>query len=699
MLDEKSYLDLLVPFYNFVKRETRDVSESLSYYGTGEAGHWAIQSNFNVAGALAILGTAKGTGLDQEEVITRSLKLFRYNLNSHATGKGHASCGNQWGREWISILGLERMAMGQLAMEAFFTDADHDAFRRLRLDEADWILKNYETVAGMEAASKRNKPESNYWNGSFLYRAAIDYPNAPNRDAYIEKSCSLLLNSISHPLDAASMELFLGKPVKDWFTGFNFTPNYSLDHHGYMNVGYSIVTLSHAAYLYFYCKARKQAMPDFAMHHVFDLWNVVRNFIFPDGRLLRIGGDSRARYCYCQMYLLPMLLMMEDCNADKGAASLEKGMLGILKHEQSYSNDGSFFGNRLEDMRYESRYYYTRLESDPFAVLGMGAWVRRNMPLEQPPEPTPAPSPFEWHDDFHCADIVRTPSTVRSSVRKSALGPMVLAQPLACSDLAEWGGNGFARLGGHRIQPHCTRLFHKTIDGGFLSAGLSDEIESGPYGEGEINYPVATSASACAALPDGKSLLVLEYVKCIKEHSLFSMHTICWQIPNDVHNDCRRSYEWQGGSCELKRLEGEKLIDTGAKHVNVEGKLSLLLGYGAKSWKIYAPEESWGEIRVNRLMHTLYVNAICGDVKLDRTCRCMPGEVLADTGYAVLAGVSFDEGGKYHVSKLDLPGMLRGMEFKSPSGELWHFVANFGDDEAVWEGEALKPYTCTLRKG
>ena len=97
-------------------------------------------------------------------------------------------------------------------------------------------------------------------------------------------------------------------------------------------------------------------------------------------------------------------------------------------------------------------------------------------------------------------------------------------------------------------------------------------------------------------------------------------------------------------------------------------------------------------------MHTLYVNAICGDVRLDRTYRCMPGEVLADTGYAALAGISFDEGEKYHVAKLELQGMLRGVEFKSPSRELWHFVANFGEDEAVWEGETLKPYSCTLRK-
>ena len=696
MLCEKSYLDLMVPFYDFVKRETRETPDGLAYYGTGEAGHWAVQSNFNVAGALAVLGTAEGTGLDREEVMDRALRFFRYNLRAHVTGTGRCSCGCQWGREWISILGLERMAEGQLAMEPFFTDEDRESFRKLRLDEADWMLDNVETVAGMAAASGKNKPESHFWNGSFLYRAALDYPDAPNREAYLDKSCSLLLNAISHPLDAASMELFWGKPLKDWNVGFNFTPNYSLDHHGYMNVGYSMVTLSHAAYLHFYCKARKCAMPDFAMHHVFDLWEVVRNFIFPDGRLLRIGGDTRARYCYCQMYLLPVLLMMEDLRQDKESATWEQGLLGLLGKEQSGNPDGSFFGTRLEDMRYDSRYYYTRLESDPFAVLGTGAWVRRSMALEQPPEPAPAPRPYEWHDDFHCADMVRTETTVRSAVRTR--GPLVLAQPLASSDLAEWFENGFTRIGGHRIGSESIRAFHKAFPGGFINSGLSQRIETGPFGEGELYYPVASSASACAALPDGKTLLVLEYVKCLKEHNLFSLHTICWQIPNDVHNDGRRNFTWPGGGCELRRLEGEKVIDTGSKHVNVDGELAFVLGYGAKSWKICAPRESWGEIKVNRLMHTLYVDLLCGGVKLDRSCRCLPGEVLADTGYAVMAGVGASEGEKYALEPLALSGMLRGVEFTAPGGEKWRFAANFGETPAGWEGKTLQPFTCDLER-
>ena len=32
-----------------------------------------------------------------------------------------------------------------------------------------------------------------------------------------------------------------GKPVSEWFMGANFFPNYALDHHGYLNVGYMVI--------------------------------------------------------------------------------------------------------------------------------------------------------------------------------------------------------------------------------------------------------------------------------------------------------------------------------------------------------------------------------------------------------------------------------------------------------------------------
>jgi hypothetical protein len=250
MLSEKSYLELMVPFYQFVKKNVYKVTDDLWYYGTGEACHWAVQSNFNVAGALAILATTKeDIPVDKAECMDLALKLFRYNLATHKTGTLNCTCGNQWGGSWITVLGLERMVCGQMAMEPFFTAEDKENFRKLCIFESGWLTENYETVAEIRADGGKNKPESNYWNGSFIFRSMMDYPDVPEREKYLNKACELLLNAISIPDDAASVEKFQGKELYQWHVGANFTPEYSLDHHRYMNIGYSVITLSHAAYL------------------------------------------------------------------------------------------------------------------------------------------------------------------------------------------------------------------------------------------------------------------------------------------------------------------------------------------------------------------------------------------------------------------------------------------------------------------
>ena len=84
MLSEQSFVSLMKPFFRFVKTQVRESENGLAYYGTGEASSWAVQSNFNIAGALAVLASAQDvTDAEKEEYITLALKLFRYNLATH----------------------------------------------------------------------------------------------------------------------------------------------------------------------------------------------------------------------------------------------------------------------------------------------------------------------------------------------------------------------------------------------------------------------------------------------------------------------------------------------------------------------------------------------------------------------------------------------------------------------------------------
>ena len=119
MLSSIYYTEMLQSFFSFAENEIRRVDNEHSYYGTGEAAHWAIQSNFNIAGGMAILAKETKDPVIAEKAGKLALKLFRYNLHTHKTGTMSNSCGAQWGGSWISILGLERMGAGQLELESY----------------------------------------------------------------------------------------------------------------------------------------------------------------------------------------------------------------------------------------------------------------------------------------------------------------------------------------------------------------------------------------------------------------------------------------------------------------------------------------------------------------------------------------------------------------------------------------------------
>jgi hypothetical protein len=61
--------------------------------------------------------------------------------------------------------------------------------------------------------------------------------------------------------------------------------------------------------------------------HADGLWQVVRTCTFPDGRLWRIGGDSRVRYCYCQDYAIPVWMFAQDRFGDRAARVFEERWL------------------------------------------------------------------------------------------------------------------------------------------------------------------------------------------------------------------------------------------------------------------------------------------------------------------------------------------------------------------------------------
>lgn len=588
------YLRPAVRFLKFLPQamEVAKADPTLEYYGTGGSGHWPVQSSLMVMSGLAILSTvpdaelkAAGSPFRAVELRDRALRMLRYAFRIHKTGDLVATDGQQWGEGWISVLGTERSAEAMRILEPYLTETERARFKRLLVQECDYRLRDYPIEAGL--FWQKNKPESNIWNAGILFRTAALYPDLPNAKAYVEKARRMMLNALTSPSD-----------VKEpWFVGANFTDNWALDHHGYLNVGYMNASIANLATLHFWYKGRGEESPNELRHHVADLWKVCKKLTFPDGRLCRIGSDTRVRWTYCQLFAIQTWLLVQDLLGDAEAAGFESRYLKRILEEQVTNDDGSFFGRRLAEMRGSSWYYYTRLESDAFYTMTLAYWWHRHYAFPAP-KAVEIPADGEtWEEPCQRALFLKTPKSVRSVVFRAQgavsqldYAPNILCVPTDTSDLADWGGNLVGRVGVNResdwwsgapdIWPTngLVRTFTQDDFGrGFRMDFICDVNEQALMGEGEKTRNVATRRMQVEALSDGATLAIHERVTMNASETLpRGFHALHLMIPNDVHNGFVRTF--RGGSFAAtydRPPAADETIETGSRVLTVDDKLSV----------------------------------------------------------------------------------------------------------------------------
>jgi hypothetical protein len=663
---------------------TPENNSEIMCYGTGESHHWAVQTNMNSFAALAVLSMSpeldeKSIGMSRKKLQGIALKMLRYSLKTHHTGNCLCSNNKKWGHSWISVLALERMMHGFEAIQDILTDEDKLAMREILESESDNLLDNYKITAGIDHAL--NKPESNIWNGSMLLRTAMYYPDTLRRNEYLEKATSFFVNGISIPSDKDLDKIFNGKSVKEWHIGPNFTKNYSLNHHDYMNIGYMVICMSNIAMLHFSLKKQGIKVPDEVYFHAEELWNAIKQFIFSDGRLLRIGGDNRARYCYCQDYAVPMWLFVLDQYKDTDALQFESGWLKQVMKEVSFNSDNSFLSTRLDEIKQYSPYYYTRLEGDRAVTMSYGAYWRhlfKDIPekvnLSAEPE-------ISWQDEFHGASMVRNSERIASWVWAAGQRPTGLFIPPDKSNMAEWQHNlsGEMTTSGNPF-PTIISNEHEMFAGGFVNSGCVDWTESRPLGEGEMEDIFARHGIAFAALPDNKTAICLQYAKTTRRICLQNIKGLGMKMPNDLFNDLKRNYFSAEKDIELSSCPGkEEVIKLNSSWLNIDNCLSVFKIYGDDHFTIYRPAER--QIKIKYLSLTsLYADEICTEFKNSSIIE-PPEKVIIDTGAILFSGINSSEtrmlSNQKFFESIEVGSGIRTVKVTGADNVKYLFIANF----------------------
>lgn len=534
------------------------------WFGSGY-NHWGIQTSLKYAGAAAVVAQRHPDPQRRAFARERALATYRQSFATHVSGSQRCADGSQWGHTWISALALERTLHGVAALQDPCDDRDREALRRVLASEADWLSTDYHRgpERGVQAAlwgkSGKNDPESNLWNGALLWRAVTLLADDPGVDAarlerWRERALEFLANGVSIAADAADTATFDGRRLADLHRGPNFFDSYSLDHHGYLNLGYMAICTSQAALLHFDQQAAGLPVPELLGLHQDRLWERIRDCITPDGRLVRIGGDSRVRYAYCQEFVPHSAMYAAAVLGDTAALSLARGHLDLVQQERDWTlgrGETGFYGARLARLRKSSPYYYLRLETDRANALSFVAVHADRLDWNATPPATPVAKAPVWSDDQHGFAMVRGERRLASYCWQAFTTTQGLCVPVNQGDLAEYHLNLTPQLdieGQVRdfLFPHAKGTPPRTVldrwigtfDGGFATVGTVSEGTELAIAEGWRGGPAATSTIAFVALPDDATVLGVHRVDTadtwigVREASGVNL-----QIPNDVANN------------------------------------------------------------------------------------------------------------------------------------------------------------------
>lgn len=630
-------------------------ADAIGFYGTGY-NHWGVQTNQKYLAAMAMLGHRTG----DKHATSRAMAALRFSLRSHVSAKDQPdsiACmdNTYWGCTWISALGVERMMFAVHALEPHLTDHDKRALKRMLTAEANWQHehhhrgKHHGVTADKWNHTGKNNPESNIWNGALLWRTAVMYPQHPQAHHWRDKAESFLFNGISIDADTDHPR----------YVGSNFFPNFALDHHGYLNVGYMVICTSNAAFLHFDLKQKSLLRPEHLDHHQADLWQVIRTMLFDDARLARIGGDSRLRYTYCQEYLLPALLYAADRFNDHDALELVGQQIKLIQTEAAFAGDGSFYGRRLATLAVASPYYYTRLEADRAcalaSVLAYEPLVGKHEPAETglTPDTTKQQPPAikmltAWDEPDHGAILHRDKHRFASFAWRANGYTQGMCLPPSRSDLAEWSCNLAGRVrfvgdpgtftGGQ--SPHRKLIDHhqQAFQGGFITTGSITEGMNLSIPEGLTLNDIATHHLCFAALPDGHTVVGLQLVRMneCRAHAceIKGMHL---NVPNDLYNSMSRTLQTeQGQQIFQSPARLNQLLNLNSRWACIDQTIGVVGLYGATSLSLDRSTSRRGGA-----YQSLHVDQLCWHAD-NHTAAYNAHQTILDVGWRVMASVDSD---------------------------------------------------------
>jgi hypothetical protein len=536
---------LLARLPDYLENSWQIVAADSGYFGDGSSGENGIRSNSNLVFAIAVLlAQRKEIGISEAvcaKLTTKLRQLVRYLTNSHVTGYGTCADNGRWGLNWQSSWWATKLALGSDIARDLLESSDVMAVHALVTAEANRHLDRL-IPTGL---AEDTKAEETAWDAEILAVALALLPKNANAPSWRRRLIEFGINTFSRPSDRDNDTNVDGVVVCDALRSCNIHEDGSLENHGTTHFCYVASPLISKTWCGYALRRASRPVPTALSHNVAHVWRFAEP-TFLTNRFAYLGGQDWARYTYGEYFILPALPFLASIGCGRRTGSIFRQRLKLIEMEAAQSSDGSFFGARFTQGRYNGQ--YAKYETDCFACIALSLEMLTSHglgigPTEELPRPVVLSSPEALCCYARDSDLFM--SFAWSTLTRSV--PNVTFLPLSDDSLAEWHEANL--LGSVKFAQPVKWVGVKAMEA--CENGLRVE---GTHSIRNLKGAALAEHELSLELKAGVLRLLSRYT-CGNKLRAAHLTGLNWRIPNDAFNKFRRLYFFEGPDTAISSYE------------------------------------------------------------------------------------------------------------------------------------------------
>ncbi len=271
-----------------------------------------------------------------------ALAALRYLTHAHVAGGGACLNGKPWGDQWQSAMWARSAGMAGWVLWPHMDDALKLAVARMVEHEADRFIH-----ARPKSSEYRDTgAEENAWNAQIPSLACNMMSGHPRSTAWDRAAKRYLYNALSVARDQTDARPGDdGVPVRTWVTTVNAHPDFTVENHGLVHIGYLKTTLGLMLENAVHYLAAQRPAPAACLHHVPEGFDVLASCMSWDAASIYFGGNDW-KVVHTQCVDTVIYAMLGLLTKDRFAARLEEDALSVLRRIQQ--QEGGFYNVRRD---------------------------------------------------------------------------------------------------------------------------------------------------------------------------------------------------------------------------------------------------------------------------------------------------------------------------------------------------------------